>query len=90
MKKPILSIEDEFHLMADYQNAIECKSVIVENALNDKHRYSLVEISEPFPTYEEYINGNDFDEGEIIISSSSMEDLKEHQKRCTMYKLKAS
>lgn len=78
--KPILTIETEFELMADYQTAVETKSIIVENALNDKHRYSLYSIEEPFPTYEEYLNGNDFDEHGLIKSSSSLDELKLLQK----------
>lgn len=75
MTKPLLTIENEFDLMVNYQIAIESKSVIITNDLRDKYRYSLYTIVKPFPTYEEYINGNEFDEGTLIKSSSSLDDL---------------
>src|SRR6478609_2120527 len=76
MTRPSLAIETEFELMADYQTAIESKSVIVENALEDPFRYSLYAISEPFPTYEEYMNGNDFDEEELLAESNTRDELQ--------------
>lgn len=71
-----LNVETEFDLMVNYQIAIESKSVIVENDLRDKHRYSLVAVEEPFPSYEEYLNGDDFEETKIIRSSSSYDELR--------------
>lgn len=80
MIKPVLTVETEFELMADYQMSIESKTVIVMNSLQDKFRYSLYSISEPFPTYDEYMNGNDFDEDELIESSNNPDDLRVIQK----------
>lgn len=71
-----LTVDTEFELMLNFQLAIESKSVIVENDVRDKHRYSLYSIAEPFPSYEEYINGDDFDEQKLIKSSSSYDELK--------------
>lgn len=76
MTRPVLTVETEFEMMADYQLAIESKSVIVENALEDKHRYSLYSILEPVPTYDEYMNGNEFDEGELLAESNTRDELK--------------
>jgi hypothetical protein len=76
MYQPQLSVETEFDLMVNYQRTVESKSVIVENDLKDKERYSLYTVSEPFPTYEEFLNGNEFDEQELIMSSSSIDALQ--------------
>jgi hypothetical protein len=76
MYQPQLSVETEFDLMVTYQRTIESKSVIIENDLRDKERYSLYSVSKPFPTYEEFLNGNEFDEQELIMSSSSIDALQ--------------
>lgn len=76
MTRPVIAVDTEFEIMADYQLAIESKSVIVENALEDPYRYSLYSIAEPYPTYDEYMNGNDFDEAELIAESNTSDDLK--------------
>ena len=76
MTRPLLTVDTEFEIMADYQLAIESKSVIVENALEDKHRYSLYSIFEPVPTYDEYMNGNEFDEDELLAVANTKEELK--------------
>jgi hypothetical protein len=75
MTRPVLTVETEFEMMADYQLTIESKSVIVENALEDKFRYSLYSIHEPVPTYDEYMNGNDFDEDQLLSESNTREEL---------------
>jgi len=75
MTKPVIAIETEFELMADFQLAIESKSVIVENALDDKFRYSLYSITDDLPTYDEYMNGNDFEEDELIATANSKDEL---------------
>jgi hypothetical protein len=76
MTRPVLTVDTEFELMADYQLAIESKSVIVENALEDTHRYSLYSITDNVPTYDEYMNGNEFDEDELLAESNTREELK--------------
>lgn len=76
MTRPVLTVDTEFDMMADYQLAIETKSVIVENAIEDSKRYSLYSITDNVPTYEDYMNGNDFDEHELLASSNNKEKLK--------------
>lgn len=75
MTRPMIAVETEFDLMADFQLAIESKSVIVENALNDKFRYSLYSITDQMPTYDDYMNGNEFEEDELIATSNTKEEL---------------
>lgn len=87
MKKPQLNPELEFELMADYQVVIESKSVVVENSERDQYRYSLYNVSEPFPTYEEYCHGNEFDEAKVIANSNNLNELKSlQQQRRTEFK----
>lgn len=74
-----LQVETKFDIMANYQIAIESKSVIIENSPTDEHRYSLYNIVKPYPTFEEYINGYEFDEGEIIDHSSDISYLNHQQ-----------
>jgi len=76
MNTPVISIDSEFELMANYQICIESKAFIVENSKKDLHRFSLYHIEEPYPTYEEYMNGNDFNETTLIRSSNSLEEIK--------------
>jgi hypothetical protein len=80
MTRPVISVDTEFDMMADYQLAIESKSVIIENALEDDHRYSLYSILEPVPTYDEYMNGNEFEEDELLAESNTKEELLVLQK----------
>lgn len=75
MTRPVIAIETEFEMMADFHLTIESKSVIVENALNDKFRYSLYSITDQLPTYDEYMNGNDFEEDELIATANSKDEL---------------
>jgi len=85
MTRPVIAIETEFELMADFQLSIESKSVIVENALNDKFRYSLYSITDQMPSYDDYMNGNEFEEDELIATSNSKDELKlQQQKRRTL------
>lgn len=74
-----LQVETKFDIMANYQTAIESKSVIVKNSPTDQYQYSLYMIVEPFPTFEEYINGNEFDEGELLEHSSNVSYLNHQQ-----------
>lgn len=86
MNKPVLNVEQELDLMIEYQNALESKSVIVKNSPRDEFRFSLFEIVEPYPTYNEYLHGNEFDEGQLIKHSASKEEMKKLQaKRKVLY-----
>ena len=76
MTRPVLTVDTEFEIMADYQLAIESKSVIVENALEDTHRYSLYSIMDNVPSYDDYMNGNEFDEDELLAEANTKEELK--------------
>lgn len=73
MNPPILTIDREFDLMVKYQLAIETTSVIIKNAPSDAYTYSLIRIEEPFPSYIDYLNGNDFNELDVITASDSMD-----------------
>jgi len=75
MNTPILDVQSEFDLMADYQIVIESKCVVVVNSPKDSFRYSLVTIVEPIPSYIEYLNGHDFEECEIIMNSNNVAQL---------------
>lgn len=79
MKIPNLNVETEFDIMANYQTAVESKSIIIENSPKDRFRYSLIQIIEPIPTYKEYLNGNDFDEQDIIMQANNIDQLINQQ-----------
>lgn len=68
-----LTTDHEFDLMVNYQINIESQSTIVRNAPEDEFQYSLYEINKPYPTYAQYLNGNDFDESLLIMNSFSLE-----------------
>jgi hypothetical protein len=74
MLKQLLTMESKFELMVAYQVSIESNSIIIENAENDPYRYTLYEIAEQV-SYEEYINGNEFELGRILKHSNSTDDL---------------
>jgi hypothetical protein len=80
MSTPVLNVEVEFDLMANYQTIIENKSVIIENSDKDEFKYSLFKVKKPYPTYEEYLNGNEFEEGKLIKHSSSIDELQSLQR----------
>ena len=86
MPKYLQNVEKEFDLMVNYQIIKESKSVIVENSVKDKHQYSLCTLLEPYPTYDEYKNGNDFDEDRVIFSSSLLSEIKgiQEERRSTL------
>lgn len=81
MKKPLLNLDREFELMVKYQITVESKSVVVKNNKHDEFPYSLYEIVEPYPTYEEYLHCNEFDEGQLIMNSLSLPVLDVVQER---------
>jgi hypothetical protein len=56
--------EGQFTLLCDYADILSTKSVIVANEY--KNQFLLCSILEPYPTFDEYSEGDDFDEGEII------------------------
>lgn len=78
-KKPVLDVQSQFDLMVKFQTAIESKSVIVQNSPKCKFAFSLYEISAPYPTFEEYLEGNDFNEGDPINHSSDIVQLEHSQ-----------
>ncbi len=61
-----LNTDKKFDIMADYQLAIETKSILIENSPTDKYKYSLYEVVEPYPSFDEYINGNGFIENNLL------------------------
>lgn len=79
MLKSLLDIDSEFELMVKYSRTIESKSVLVEHSLKDQFAYGLYNVLRPYPTYEEFVNGNDFIEGEIILASSNIVQLEHMQ-----------
>jgi hypothetical protein len=58
------SDEGQFTLLCDYGDIISSQATIVQNEF--KNEFFLYRVVEPFPTFEEYCEGNDFDEGELI------------------------
>jgi aspartate carbamoyltransferase catalytic subunit len=72
MIKSQLDVDSEFELMVKYSRTIESKSVLVEHSLKDVFPYGLYNVVQPYPTYEEFQNGNDFIEGDLIRESSDI------------------
>jgi hypothetical protein len=81
-----IGVDDQIDLMIRYQNILESKSVIVQNDEEDEHPYSLYTVENPFPTYNDYLNGNEFDEGELIAHCQTYEQAIELQKGRIMRK----
>lgn len=79
MLKSLLDVESEFELMVKYQRSIESQSVLIEHSLKDQFAYGLYNVVKPYPTYEEYLNGNDFIEGELIAQHSDIVQLEKVQ-----------
>ena len=79
MLKSLLDIESEFEMMVEYQRTIESKSVLVEHSLKDEFAYGLYNIVHPYPSYEEFINGNEFIEGDLIEANSDIVQLEKLQ-----------
>lgn len=64
--------EGQFLLLCDYGTIVSSRSVIV--ASEDKKEYHLFQALEPFPPFEEYERGVEFDEGELISTHPTWED----------------
>jgi len=67
--------EQEFDLLCNYGVVVASRSIVVENDERDKYRYSLYKVLEPFPTFDEYVRGEEFDEGELIVNCRTMDEI---------------
>jgi hypothetical protein len=76
MVKQQLDVDSEIDLMIKYHRTIESKSVLIEHSVDDAFRYGLYNVVAPYPTYEEFREGNDFTEGELIRESSDIVQLE--------------
>lgn len=74
-----MDVESEFALMVKYQRTIESKSVLTDHSSNDRALYGLYNVVQPYPTWEEYLVGYDFWEGELIKESSDIVELEKLQ-----------
>lgn len=72
MSQPALDVESEFELMVRYSTTLQSLSHLIAHAPEDQNTHGLYEIVEPYPTYEEYKEGNDFVEGDLIEQSSDI------------------
>jgi hypothetical protein len=70
-----LNVDEEFELMVNYQVSIETSSIVVRNDHRDKYDYTLYSIVEPYPSYEDYLNGNDFDYGKVLYESNNLDSI---------------
>lgn len=68
------SEEGQFLLLCDYGDIVTSRSTIVSNETFDK--FYLYKVIEPFPTFEEYSRGDEFEEGELIKEFDTWEDAK--------------
>jgi hypothetical protein len=72
----LLDVPSEFELMVKYQRILESEAVVIEHAPQDAHQYGLYTVLKPYPTYEEYMLGNDFIEDKLIMSWSDLVQLE--------------
>lgn len=72
MVKQVLDIDSEFELMVTYQRTIESQSLLIEHSLKDQFSHGLYNVVKPYPSYDEYSQGHDFIEGELIEQSSDI------------------
>jgi hypothetical protein len=74
-----MNIDQEFELMVNYQVSIESNSIVVRNDHKDKYDYTLYSIVKPYPSYEDYLNGNDFEYGKVLYESNNLDSILESQ-----------
>lgn len=74
-KKGCNDNETEFNLLCNYGEIISSHSIVVQNDDRDKFKYSLYKVLEPFPTFDEYVKGEEFDEGDLIANCDSMDEV---------------
>lgn len=72
MLKPVLELEAKFNLMVEYQRTIESQSIISNHSPQDQCAYGLYTLEQPIPSFEEYVEGNEFSEGILIAESSDI------------------
>lgn len=76
-KQCAVTENSQFDLLCAYGDIITSKSIIVENETRDQ--FLLFKIVEPFPTFEEFLLGEEFEEGDLITTFGSLEQAKEAQ-----------
>lgn len=69
------STQGQFTLLCDYADIIACKKTIVEV----EGKYHLYQVLPPFPTFEEYSNGDEFEEGDLLEVKDTWEDARKTQ-----------
>jgi len=69
--------EGQFALLCDYGDIITSQSIIIQNEFRDE--FFLYKVVEPFPLFEEYCEGNDFEEAELISIHKTWQQAKTNQ-----------
>lgn len=71
------SEDNQFTLLCEYGEILKTKTVIIPN--EHKNEFFLCKVLEPYPTFEAYSEGDDFDEGDIIAPYPTWESAKQAQ-----------
>lgn len=67
--------ETQFELLCNYGSIVASRSIVVKNDERDEHPYSVYAVLTPFPTFEEYAEGEEFEEGELIANCLTAEEV---------------
>lgn len=73
------SEEGQFTLLCDYGDIVSSQATIIQDRF--KNEFLLYKVVKPFPTFEEYCEGNDFEEGELLSLHSTWEESKKQQNK---------
>lgn len=73
------SEEGQFTLLCDYGDIISSQTTIVQTEF--RNEFLLYKVVKPFPTFDEYCEGNDFEEGELLSVRSTWEEAKYEQNK---------
>ena len=64
------SAQGQFTLLCDYADIIVNKKTVVEV----EGEYHIYRVIPPFPTFEEYSKGDEFEEGDLLAVKNTWED----------------
>lgn len=79
-KSPKSNLDVQFELLITYGNIIKCKSIISQLDDKDKFSYALIAVEKPYPTFDEYVKGVEFEENELIDCYNSYDEAVMGQK----------
>ncbi len=64
-KTPLSDFDAQFEMLVNYGTIVKTHATIVQLDQKD-YMFALYEVNEPYPKFDEYSKGEEFDEGKLI------------------------